>query len=132
MIALVLIATAALFISLAIAYDLNSFFRGDIEKKLANVRNPLRFRILLSIYLKNYFRVGSDSMSLFQIYRKNRDYEMGEYWTKYQSLDLEDFNRAMVYLDNLRQERRNSIIEKRRKNLALPKPKRVNEDFIIY
>lgn len=127
---LILIAIAALYI--VIAYNLNSFFQDDIEKKLANVRNPLRFRILLSIYLKNYFRVGRDGRGLFYIYHKNQSSERGEYWFKYQLLDVEDFNRTGVYLDNLRQEKRNSILEKRRKNLALPKPKEVNEDFIIY
>ena len=134
MIAVILIAiAAALFvISLVIEDNLNSFFQDDIEKRLANVKNPLRFRILLSIYLKNYFRVGSDNEGLFHLYYKKQSSERGEYWAKYQSLDLWDFNRAVVYLDNLRQERRNSIIEKRGKNLALPKPKKVNEDFVIY
>lgn len=137
MIELILIAVAAVLfimfiISLVIEDSLNSLFQDDIEKRLASVKNPLRFRISLSIYLKNYFRVGKDCRGLFHLYCKNQSSERGEYWTKYQSLDLEDFNRAGVYLDNLRQEKRYIILEKRRKNLALPKPKRVNEDFIIY
>lgn len=131
MIALILFAVAAFFISLAIRDDLNSFFQGDVEKKLANVRNPLRFRILLSIYLKNHFRVGRDNIG-FQIYHKNRDSAIGEYWTKYQSLDVEDFNHTRVYLDNLRTEKEIRIKSKRKKNLCFPRPKKIYGDFVIY
>ena len=127
MIAVILIAIAVLFILLA--YDLNFFFQGEIEKKLANVKNPLRFRILLSIYLKNYFRVGKDKYGLFlYIYHKNS----GEYWTKYQSLDVDDFNRARVYLDNLRADKRDRIKEERKKNLSFPRPREIYKDFVIY
>lgn len=130
MIAVILIAIAALFIPLAIAYDLNSFFQGEVEKKLVNIRNPLRFRILLSIYLKNYFRVGSDSMGLFHVYRKEN--RQGEYWTKYQRLDVEEFNNVRIYLDKVRTEKEVRIKNERKKNLSFPRPRKVYNDFVIY
>ena len=132
MIAIILIAIAALFIPLAIAYDLNSFFQDEVEKKLANIKNPLRFRILLSIYLKNYFRVGRDNMGLFHIYYKRIDPKLGEYWVKYQSLDVEEFNHTRVYLDNLRDGKEIRIKGKREKTLCFPRPRKVYNDFVIY
>lgn len=133
MIAVILVAIAALSISLAMAYDLNPSFSTSPEKKLANVRNPLRFRILLSIYLKNYFRVGRDNMGLFHIYHKENQYSrIGGYWTKYQSLGVEDFNHARVYLDKLRTEKGSKIKRERKKNLSFPRPRKVYNDLIIY